>query len=70
MTLYVFSKFTGGWHVTALGGTVNEIAKGIATEHKARQLAIDRAKEDRPSYVLRISETGDAERVATFPAEA
>jgi hypothetical protein len=66
MITFVLSQYPDFWRLNRFSNNVSEIASGIPTEEQALALAIEKAKEECPSQVLRIAINGDSRVVAKF----
>jgi hypothetical protein len=66
MITYVISQHDTGWHVHRHSENVSELASSIASEEEALQIALNQARKDTPSRVMRIAFTGENRIVAEF----
>jgi hypothetical protein len=69
MTTYVLSQHPSSWQVHRFAEDILEVASGVTTEDAAITLALDRAKLDRPSRILRIALNGDSRILFEFETE-
>jgi hypothetical protein len=68
MTTYVISQQPNTWHVHRYGETVTVL--GVApSEDQAMQMAMDYARKDAPSCILRIALNGAGKLIAMLPDE-
>lgn len=65
MTTYVISQQPNAWHVHRYGENVSVLG-ARATEELATQLAMDSARRDAPSCILRIALSGAGKLIAMF----
>jgi len=66
MITYVVSQHDNGWHVHRHSENVSEIARSVPNEDEAVQIALNNARKDVPSKVMRIASTGENRIVAEF----
>ena len=68
MTTYVISQQPNTWHVHRYGETVTVLG-AAPSEEQATQLAVDYARKDAPSCILRIALNGAGKLIAMFSDE-
>ena len=66
VTTYVLSRLANAWHVHRYHETITVLGTDIVIEEEARLLAINAAKADVPSRVVRIGKEGEHTVIATF----
>ncbi|MFI5202801.1 MAG: hypothetical protein ACHQNE_10480 [Candidatus Kapaibacterium sp.] len=69
VTTFVLSQHPDCWNVHRLGEGVTIRAYGLPDEEDATEIALEEAKKEPPSQVLRISQSGDSKVIAQFMAD-
>jgi len=69
MTTYVLSQHNNTWYIHQYGEDVSMLASNIPSEEEALQIALQNARQKRPSEVIRIAFTGENRVVASFASE-
>jgi hypothetical protein len=66
MNTYLLSRFGGSWFVHRYDGDIALIASDIVTESEAMEIAMNLARKNRPSQVMKMSHVGESTIVRSF----